>query len=235
MHLGLVLSVDSLVNELQTHPVNTNCFFLAFRDRFLTTYELQTFVKQYHYFCHRFVKELEGLLYHTPLEELEMRIELAKTLYSELGEGSAEHAHIRGLERFAQVLGLSPAQLAQTQPIPEVSRYLQVLHRLFSGSGYLAALGAELAVETTAGSEFHYFLPGLRKYPQFTSQDLAFFELHLEEESKHSLWLANAVRKTAKSSEDLELVATGARETAAAWHFFWQGMYDAVFNTNKPI
>ena len=228
------LSVDSLLDELKTHPVNTNQFFITFRDRFLTHQELQTFIRQYHYFCHRFVKVLEGLLYHTPLEELEMRIELVKTLYSELGSGSTEHVHIRQLERFAEAIDLQKIDLRQTQPIPEVRSYLEALNRLFVKSGYLSALGAELAVETTAASEFQYFLPGLQKYNRFSARDLTFFALHLEEEMQHSTWLADAVRKTAKTTEEMDQVATSARETADAWYEFWMGMYRAVFQTPQP-
>ena len=223
-------SIDTLLDELQAHPVNTNQFFVLFRDRFLTNQEMHAFLQQYHFFCFRFVKLLEGLLYHTPAEELEMRIELAKTLYSELGSGSTEHVHIRQLERFAEFIGLTRKDLDQTVPIPEVSSYLNVLHRHFLESGYLAALGAELAVETTAVSEFQHFVPGLQKYHRFSSEELVFFTSHLEEETHHSTWLADAVRKTATCPEDLDQVATSARHTADAWHKFWKGMVQAVFH-----
>ena len=223
------LTVDSLLEELRAHPVNTNQFFVEFRDHFLTRDQLRSFVKQYHFFCVRFVKILEGLLFSTPIEELDMRIELTKTLYSELGNGVPEEAHVRYLERFTHTLGIQQADLRQTQPIPEVDQYLKVLDRLFLKSDFLSALGAELAVETTAISEFRFFLPGLQKYSQFTEEDLLFFSLHLQEEARHSDWLTNAVRKTATSSEDLEQVAIGARETTEAWHQFWLGMHEKVF------
>jgi len=227
------LTVDSLLEELRAHPVNTNPFFVDFRDQFLTIDQLRSFIKQYHFFCFRFVKILEGLLFHTPLEELDMRIELTKTLYSELGSGATDQAHVRHLECFAQTLGIQQSDLRQTRPIPEVQQYLEVLDRLFLQSDFLKALGAELAVETTAISEFRFFVPGLQKYPQFTEKDLIFFSMHLQEEAHHSDWLTEAVRKTATSSEDLEHVAIGARETANAWHQFWIGMYEEVFDTSK--
>src|SRR5207245_1911517 len=86
---------------LKDHPVNTNVFFQAFKDQYLSRSQLQMFLRQYHYFCKHFVKVLEGLLYKTPVDALEMRVELAKTLHSELGNGCAEQAHSRLLERFA--------------------------------------------------------------------------------------------------------------------------------------
>ncbi|GJL53471.1 MAG: hypothetical protein NPIRA02_06030 [Nitrospirales bacterium] len=225
------LTVDSLLHELTTHPVNTNIFFVDFREHVLTTAQLQTFVGQYHFFCHRFVKLLEGLLYQTPLDELEMRVELTKTLYSELGSGSLPHAHIRQLERFAQAVEMSEQDLRHTQPVPEVQEYLECIHHLFMEAGYLQALGAEWAIETTAVSEFQYFLPGLQKYSQFTPHDLTFFSMHLEEELAHSHWMTQGVRHTAKNPEDLEQVARGARQTAEAWHTFWKGMHRTVFDS----
>ena len=166
------------------------------------------------------MKLLEGLLFHTPLEELEMRVELTKTLYSELGSGSATHAHIRHLERFAEAAGIRQDDFRSTQPIPENQRYLDILRHLFLEAEYLEALGAELAVETTAISEFTYFLPGLKKYSRFSNQDLTFFSMHLEEEVAHSDWLTKAVQNTAKTPQELERVTFGARTAADGWNEF---------------
>src|SRR2546422_9485448 len=44
-------------------------------------------------------------LFRSPVGALEMRVELAKTLHSELGNGCAEQAHSRLLERFAAAVG----------------------------------------------------------------------------------------------------------------------------------
>ena len=228
----LISTVESLVTELQGHPVNTNEFFRTFRARKLRPRQLRDFIQQYHYFCFHFVKVLEGLLYHTPIHEIGMRTELAKTLYSELGSGSPDRVHIRQLERFAYSIGLQPADLQHTAPILEVTTYLDTLRRLFFHSGYLTALGGALAVETTAASEFNYFVPGLEQYTQFHSEELEFFILHLAEEQRHSNWLVEAVRRTTRSEEDLRQVAGGAREAADAWLEFWAGMYRMVFDAN---
>ena len=222
-------SLNQLMEELTGHPVNHHPFFVKFQAEYLTPRQLQAFFRQYHYFCKHFVKVLEGLLYATPIDEVEMRVELIKTLHSELGSGSCEQAHVKQLERFGDKLGFHEADLKRTEPIPEVKTYLQTLHRLFIETDYLAALGAELAVETTAISEFRYFAPGLHKYSDFTPEDLIFFELHLQEEQHHSDWLLDAVHKTATTQEQLARVATGARQTADSWHEFWNGMHREVF------
>lgn len=226
-------SPDRLValrEELERHPVTRHGFFGAFRDRHLSEVQLRRFLRQYQYFCRRFVKVLEGLLSRTPLERHEMRIELTKTLSSELGAGQPERAHIRLLNRCAAVLGLTEEALEATEPLPFVTAYLGVLERLFLTGDYLTALGAELAVEITAAAEFRYFYPGLRKYERFQEDDLEFFKLHLQEEQAHGDWLLAAVRHTAAGAADYAKVAAAARETAWAWSRFWDGMHAAVFD-----
>jgi pyrroloquinoline quinone (PQQ) biosynthesis protein C len=222
-------SLNELMEELASHPVNHHPFFERFQAEYLSPEQLQAFFRQYHYFCKHFVKVLEGLLHATPIDEVEMRVELIKTLHSELGSGSYEQAHVKQLERFGEKLALRESDLIRTEPIPEVTAYLGVLRRLFVETDYLVALGAELAVEATAASEFRYFAPGLNKYPDFTPDALIFFELHLQEEQHHSDWLRDAVRKTATTPEQLAHIAAGARQTADAWHEFWDGMYREVF------
>jgi len=221
----------SLVNELERHPVNSNAFFETFHVRVLTRAQLRTFVRQYHYFCKHFVKLLEGLLYRTPVEQVDMRSELIKTLHSELGSGNPQRAHIRLLNKFAKSLDLDEVDLDRTVPIPEVVAYLGLLHRLFIESDHLTALGAEMAVEVTAGSEFRYLYPGLRQYSAFNEDELIFFKLHLNEEQCHSAWLIDAVQRTARTRDEYDRVAAGARETADGWQQFWSGLYREVFES----
>lgn len=225
--------LQSLVSVLEEHPVNTNAFFRAFEAEYLTLEQLRVFLCHYHYFCKHFVKLLEGLLFNTPLEQVQMRIELVKTLHSELGNGQLAQAHITLLDRFTQALGLTPNDLDATTPLPEVRKYMQLLHRLFIESDYLTALGAETAVEITAVSEFKYFYPGLRKYSFFQDDDIFFFKFHLQEEQCHGQWLLDAVEKTAQSPEDRARVLAAAWETADAWHAFWRGLYREVFG--RPV
>ena len=147
-------SLNQFMEELTAHPVNHHPFFVRFQAEYLTRRQLQSFFRQYHYFCKHFVKVLEGLLYATPIDQVEMRVEMIKTLYSELGSGSCEQGHVKQLNG-GDKLGFGESDLRRTEPIPEVTTYFQTLHRLFIETDYLVALGAELAVEKTAISEFH--------------------------------------------------------------------------------
>lgn len=226
-------ALTSLIAELETHPVNTNVFFERFSSQRLSDLQLRVFLQQYHYFCKHFVKLLEGLLFRTPLDRLDMRVELTKTLYSELGNGDPHQAHITLLNNFARTLGLDEPALDGTVPIMGVRAYLDRLHHLFLESDYLTALGAEMAVEITAASEFRYLYPGLKAYATFRDEDLRFFRLHLEEEVCHGTWLTDAVQRTAESTRDFDVVASGARRAADAWHRFWVDLYHHVFEPGE--
>jgi pyrroloquinoline quinone (PQQ) biosynthesis protein C len=131
MQIMNTTSLAELIDELRRHPVNSNHFFERFRDEYLQPEQLQAWFRQYHYFCKHFVKMLEGLLYAAPIDEVEMRVELIKTLHSELGSGSIERAHVQLLERFGRALRLEPSESCLTEPIPEVKAYLMTLRRLF--------------------------------------------------------------------------------------------------------
>ena len=161
------------------------------------------------------------------------RVELTKTLYSELGNGDPHQAHITLLNNFARTLGLDEPALDGTVPIMGVRAYLDRLHHLFLESDYLTALGAEMAVEITAASEFRYLYPGLKAYATFRDEDLRFFRLHLEEEVCHGTWLTDAVQRTAESTRDFDVVASGARRAADAWHRFWVALYHHVFEPGE--
>jgi len=52
--------LDGLVHELKNHPVNTNAFFQAFKDQYLSRRQLQLFLRQYHYFCKHPVQDTGG-------------------------------------------------------------------------------------------------------------------------------------------------------------------------------
>ena len=228
-------ALTGLLGELARHPVNDNVFFRRFRRERLSRERLRDFIGQYQYFCKHFVKVLEGLLYRTPLDQLEMRIELTKTLYSELGSGDVDRAHLTLLNRFAATLDLDAAHLDRLEPAEPVRTYLETLHELFVGADYLTALGAELAVELTAAPEFQALYPGLQQYGWFDERDLEFFRLHVEEEVSHGTWLIDAVQRTARSDEDYRRVADGARRTADAWHGFWRGLHDRVFTPSGKV
>lgn len=222
-------ALRSLVLELEDHPVNRNAFFERFQRERLPREQLQFFVRHYHYFCKHFVKRLEGLLYRTPLDQMSMRVELTRTLYSELGNGDLSRAHLTLLERFAGTIGLGEAELSRTDPIAPVRDYLDILDELFLRCDYLTALGSELAVEITAASEFRALYPGLQRYGWLHERDLEFFRLHVEEEVSHGAWLMEAVERTARSPEDYGRVTAGARRTADAWHQFWLGLHEQTF------
>lgn len=221
--------IQDLTRELEAKPVNKNSFYRRFKEETLTDEQLKRFGGQYFWFCQNFIPLLAGLIYNTPLQEEDIRLELVKTLYSELGYGKKENVHLNLLRRFTTALGFSEGDLQNIEPIPEVENYIRQLEEFFVRSDFRTALGSEFGVEITAALEFTYLFPGIQKYPQFSRQDIYFFEFHLAEEQLHGDWLTEAVSRMARTEDAEELIKEGALKAADLWGSFWEGMERYVF------
>lgn len=221
--------IQELTQELEAKPVNHNNFYKRFRDETLSQEQLRRFAKQYFWFCDQFITVLVGLIYNTPSNQGAMRLELIKTLYSEMGYGKEENIHLNLLRRFTTALGINEEELQTVTPTPKVAAYIEGLDELFTRSDFRKAVGAEFGVEVTAALEFTYLSPGIEKYKQFTKQDIYFFPFHLAEEELHSDWLTQAVLNICQTEEDLALIREGALKAADLWGEFWEGMEAYVF------
>lgn len=222
--------VSTITAELEALPVNTNSFYRRFKEERLTEDQLLRFAQQYFWFCKNFIPVLAGLIYNTPVDEAGVRLELVKTLYSELGYGKEKDVHLNLLRRFTTALGLSEEALTAIKPIPEVENYIRLLDEMFTRGDYRVGLGAEFGVEVTAGLEFSYLCPGVFQYSRFSKDQVYFFTFHLIEEQNHGDWLGQAVAKLAKTPEDEEKIRLGAFKAAALWDEFWKGMERYVFS-----
>ena len=218
-----------LAKKLREAPVNRTPFYYKFRDRNLSEEQLRRFAVQYFWFCKNFIRVLVGLVYNTPDSEEEVRLQLVKTLYSELGYGKKEGIHLNLLRKFTTALNISQQELDEAVPIPDVEQYIRELGDIFLKADYREAIGAEFGVEITAAPEFTFLYPGVKKYSRFSPEDIIFFKFHLTEEELHGDWLTEAVAKIAESDKDRRLVEKGALRAAELWNQFWVGMDQYVF------
>ena len=221
--------LEELTKKLREAPVNRTPFYYKFRDRNLSEEQLRRFAEQYFWFCKNFIRVLIGLIYNTPDSKENVRLELVKTLYSELGYGKKQGIHLNLLRKFTTALNLSEQELSEVQPTPEVEQYIQELGSIFLKADYREAIGAEFGVEITAAPEFTFLYPGVKKYSRFAAEDIIFFKFHLAEEELHGDWLTEAVAKIAETDEDRRLIERGALRAAELWNQFWIGMDQYVF------
>jgi pyrroloquinoline quinone (PQQ) biosynthesis protein C len=225
--------VEKLTKQLEQAPVNRTPFYYKFRDRKLSEEQLRRFAGQYFWFCKNFIKVLVGLIYNIPDTENEVRLELIKTLFSEMGYGNQEEIHLNMLRNFTSALNISEQELDEVKPITDIEQYIQELGDIFLNADYRESIGAEFGVEITAALEFTFLYPGLKKYSQFSADDIIFFKFHLAEEELHGDWLTKAVVKIAKTNEDRELIEKGAMQAAELWNQFWIGMDKYVFQVEE--
>lgn len=221
--------IDQLVDQLESSPVNSNPFFVRFKTEKLSQEQLVKFSKQYFWFCQNFITALCGLIYNTPVELEDTKLELIKTLYSEMGYGKKQGVHLNLLRNFTSALGISEEDLKSVQPIPEVKGFIEKLTDLFANRDYRESIGGEFAIEVIAAPEFTYLYPGIQQY-DFSPEEIIFFKFHLAEEELHGDWLTEAVRQMVKTQEDFDLVKVGAQQAEQLWADMWDGIYREVFD-----
>ncbi len=221
--------LEDLTQEVKKSPANSNPFFQKFKDDFLTREQLQIFARNYFVFCREFIPTLAGLIFNMPMKEEDIRLELVKTLYSEMGYGNKKAVHLNLLKKFTDALGLNSEELMTASACPKIQAFNEGLRDLFVKSDYRVALGAEFAIEIIAAPEFTYLYPGVKKYKEFSDLDIIFFKFHLEEEQLHGDWLTEAVKNLLKTDEEKKLVWQGAHEAVALWGQMWEVMMEEVF------
>lgn len=223
--------VDDLIASLRALPVNCNRFYVRFRAGGLSFEQLRTFAGPYYWMCIQYEgRLLPGLIARVPIAEDAIRLELVRTLYSELGACDPHRVHAALFAKFMRAIGCTDAAIADAAPISAVAAYVEQLDDVFRRGSFTTALGAALGVEVTSATEFEYLTPGALTYrPTLGDDALEYFTLHAIEEEHHSDWLAAAARAAARSPTDILELREGAMLAARLWTDFWEDMYTHVF------
>lgn len=216
-----------LERELNALPVHTNPFFKAFQ-RGVTRDQLIRFVKQWYVFGIQFRKVLIGLLYNISDKDEGIGLELARVLFSEYGQGIAEHVHAAQMLRLADRLGVDRRGLARERLCHEAQDYLNVIGDLFLCGSLPSALGASFGIETTAGLTYRYLYSGVLTFQDLSLTDIRFFETHLFEELKHGDGLRAAVATYANLDRHREEIRASALLAMEKWDALWKGMHRVV-------
>ena len=219
--------VAALERDLKALPVQTNPFFLAFQ-RGVTRAQLVRFVRQWYIFGIQFRKILIGLLHNLSDKDESIGLELVRVLYSEYGNGVAEHVHAAQMLRLVDRLGIDRDSLAHERLCPEAQDYIDTIGGVFLHGDLPTALGASFGIETTAGLTYRYLYAGLLTFPDLSLEDIRFFETHLFEELRHGDWLRTAVAGYAELDEHREHLKVAAMLAMEKWHKLWEGVHRTV-------
>jgi pyrroloquinoline-quinone synthase len=221
--------LDDLINSL---PVENNNFYKAFRENDLSKDELQFFADQYFYYIRTFPQILAGLSHRVESEAV--RVELAKTIVSELGEGLPGKKHFELFQNVMRTLGIEVSDYRKVKHIPESEALVDGLRQIFLKDPPIVAIGGHYTIEKVGLGMIHNLYEGFRRYPDMTVESMEYFYLHLFLEADHVAWISEAVKQHIDNAEARQQLEEGALRVAKLLADFWEGLYQNMFVSSVP-
>lgn len=201
--------------------INDNRFFRLFQTTPLGKDELSTAFQQYYYYIRTFPQILAGLSHRVDSEEV--RLELAKTVVSELGQGEGP-AHFQMFESLMRSVGIDLADHRTVDHIPEAEALVDGLREMFLEGPTDRAVGGHYTIEETGLPMIKALYEGFRQQEGVTTESLGYFYLHLFLEADHVSWISDAVRHVAADPARARDLEEGAAEVAELLSQFWEGL-----------
>lgn len=213
--------IDRLKTVVDESGINENRFFRSFQAAPLDKDELATAFQQYYYYIRTFPQILAGLSHRVDSEEV--RLELAKTVVSELGQGHGP-AHFQMFESLMQSVGITLDDYRTVDHIPEAEALVDGLRAMFLEGPTDRAVGGHYTIEETGLPMIKALYEGFRHQDGVTTESLGYFYLHLFLEADHVSWISDAVRHVADDPARARDVEEGAAEVAGLLSQFWEGL-----------
>jgi pyrroloquinoline-quinone synthase len=202
--------------------INTNEFYATFRKAPLSPDTLKHVFQQYFYYIRTFPQILAGLSARVDSELIRMK--LARTVVSELGDNGEGKPHFRMFEDVLSAVGVQLDDWTLVRHEPEAEELVAGLRRLFLQQPANYALGAHYVIEEFGFPMIVNLYEGFRQYKGWKHVDFLYFYLHLLVEANHVDWIGDAVLDAAKTPADAAQIREGAREVLGLLKRFWAGL-----------
>jgi pyrroloquinoline-quinone synthase len=200
--LELERALDQL--HLLKHP-----FYYAWNTGQLSKVDLQIYSKQYFHHVDAFPRYISAA--HSNCTNLQDRQVLLENLKDE--EAYPDNHPALWL-RFTQCLGLSEAEVRQTELFPETQQLINEFLTL-TRSSYAEGLGALHAYERQVPQIASSKIAGLKKFYGIDNpKDILFFTLHMHADVEHAKATAGLLKKL--SAEEKILAKKAAKKIALA-------------------
>ncbi len=212
------------------HGAIHNPYLDRFKRGDLTDADVQEFAIEFYNFARYFPRILVSQLVNT--EDEKVADELTKVLYSELGDGQAQHRHELLYRDFLRSIGID-VRVAMSRPMrPSTQAYIEGMERLYSDGNHAKALGASFGLENMAITMWDQLIPGLvyLKACRYPLMDLTYFTFHRELESTHEAAMEQAVEAvehsahTGLSEQDKQDFRCGVQAVLGYLEGFWMGL-----------
>lgn len=208
--------------HLLSHP-----FYVAWTEGKLTRTHLKHYAIQYFQNVQAFPTYLSAVHFNTVGVEgaIAVRQEILENL---IEEERGENNHPALWRRFAESLGATNADLAETAPLPETRNLIDTFRRLCLQSPFYAGLAALVAYESQIPEIAGVKIDGLRQFYGMTNPaDYLFFTVHEKADVWHTETELKLIEQYADTAEKQAEVLDAARQAADALWGFLDGVYES--------
>jgi len=179
-----------------------------------------------------FTAYMEFLLIRSP--DSDAKQWLAKVLVDEYGEGSDNKDHATVYLEYLRAAGTKSGEELDTLLHPDVIGFINEHRRICTKEPYLVGLGAlGPGHEWSIPKMFPSICKGLRR-AGFTPDEMLYFDLHMEQDIDHGLWLEEALQLFAEGDEAQAQIRKGALLSLDARQRFWSGVQAKIVGWRQP-
>ena len=202
--------IDSNIAEkhLLKHP-----FYLAWARGELTREALMDYAKQYYHHVAAFPTYLSAL--HAKCDDQPTRKTILANLIDEEA-GSPNHPDL--WKRFANALGVTDVDLANSKQQPETAELIATFRAICGSDSTAEGLAALYAYESQVPAICESKIDGLKKYYGFSNpRGYEYFTVHLEADREHSAAERELLSRKIDNSNSERVCSAVARVLDALW------------------
>lgn len=218
--------------EISRLNLNDHSFYHEFRKGPWPKETLRKIFQEYYYYIRTFPQILAGLT--SRVESESVRVQLAKTIVSELGAGHGP-AHFEMFEKVLDACDVKLSPYDKVNYLPTTVNLVEGLRSLFNVDSPDAAVGGHFTIEETGLMMIHHLYEGFRHYPEIDVQAMEYFHLHLFLESAHVDWISRAVEDRAKDVTRQQDLIRGGIVVANLLNEFWLGLKGVLIAFNSEV
>lgn len=233
--------LSKLIESLNEHEATNNSFYDKWMGGKLSIEQVGVFTRNYREFTYHFPEALALLIANT--DNILIRMECTKTLYSEMGNGEQKRVHVVLFDDFCKHLSThlgSPDYLTKTclqdksLLLPETRDFIDGQRELYSGE-HSAAVGAQLALEWQAYTMVRKLYEGARNYKDlWNNQDefheaCEFFYVHIgSAEKEHKIESIHAALELIQAGGSFMQIEAGFKKHLSLIATFWKGIAEKM-------
>ena len=217
--------IKQLNEEVRQHPaIRNNSFLEMVATRKFSKRAWLAFAQQLYPHVHFFIPYMEELLLNT--FDMNAKLIVAKILLDEYGEDAAGDSHPELFRQFVRACGGADADasLLTTKLQPETISLVETHMKLCRDEHFLVGIGAiGQAHEFAIAYLFPPLVKGM-KLAGFTSEEMKFFDLHVEHDVEHSAMLDQTMIRLAITDEDRARIRRGTLASLEERKNLWSAM-----------